>query len=556
MRLGRVVHGTGGLIGKHPGRPFEQHARNRQALLLTAREHGVPDIVFVEPRTQLGQFGVVQHLRELLIGIVRSRFRISQRVTQRTLRKIRSLRNEHRILRSLHLSCCERPDARKHTHQRGLSAARCTADQHAITGLRTQRGIRHDRIAVRQIDFQRRGLHMVAHRQRCAISRMFALLLEALVKPCQTLRGRAPCSDVLVVVHDPAQRIRDLPECRRNLHQLPKLDRAAEKARSGNDERKHHRSLTEESGEPDQAFLLADQRQIVAQHIAETLVQTLAFDALATIQRNRFGMLTHADHVVAKVGLELLLPVVEQHLRRAHPERDGRADDAVQHRHPHHEARDLPGATAQRLRHAHIHHTAQAPENAHKAHERDHRVEQPHGQRHGVGCEQIQVFLNALIGVVRHIPAAKSRQFQPIERLGRKPARQHLLGEPAPPVQLQQLREIELVDSDDDVDRREPAELPELLPEHVGLLVLQRIVEHAIPLVELHQHVDRAEVQGDDGDEQSPRLALLLRHEIRTRQIERLARDMCGIAQLLLQTHVVPCSGESAEQARKHCRAI
>ena len=235
--------------------------------------------------------------------------------------------------------------------------------------------------------------------------------------------------------------------------------------------------------------------------------------------------------MVAEIGLQLLLAVIEPNLRLADPEGDGAAHQAVQHGHPDHEAGDMQIAAAQELRQAHIHGRTQAPEDADKAHEGDAGIEQPHGERHRVGGEEVEVFLDALVGVVRHAGTLArtfrvAPQFQPVKRLMRQPAPQHVPGEPAPPVQLQQLGQVELVDRNDDIGQRQPEKVPQLLPENVGLLVLQRVVEHAVPLIDLHQHEHGRQIERHDGGQQAPGLGFFLGNEVRPAQVKCLLEDM------------------------------
>ena len=212
-------------------------------------------------------------------------------------------------------------------------------------------------------------------------------------------------------------------------------------------------------------------------------------------------MFTHANHVVAIIGLQLLLAIIQPHLGLTNPESDGTAHQAVQHGHPDHKARHLNLATAQRLGHRQIHHSAEPPQDAHKADKGHHRVEQAHGQRHCIGGEQVQIFLNPLIWIVWHAMRAVAPQLQPIKGFGLQPALLHIGRQPAAPVQLQQLGEVKLVDRDHDVDQRQPGKPPQLLPEHIGLLVLQSVIEHPVPLIEQNQHVDRRQIQPHDGDQ-------------------------------------------------------
>ena len=251
---------------------------------------------------------------------------------------------------------------------------------------------------------------------------MLLLLAQTLVKTGQTQGRGPPSGDIGVVVDDPAQRVLHLIEGQAYLHELTQLDGTAEKARCGNDEGKDHGRLAEEIGKPAQALLLLDQIQVVAQGVAKTQANLRPLDALATVQGNGFGVLAHADQMMAEIGLQLLLAAVEPDLGFTDPEGDHTADQAIQHRHPDHEAGNLQLPAAEQGRQTDIDDGTQAPQNADEAHKGDGRIQQPHGQRHGIGSEEIQVLLNPLVRVVRRLGIAVhaiAPQLQAVERLGR-----------------------------------------------------------------------------------------------------------------------------------------
>ena len=110
-----------------------------------------------------------------------------------------------------------------------------------------------------------------------------------------------------VVIDQPAQRVLHAAECGGDLHQLPELDRAAEKPGCRDNEGKHHRRLAKKRREPDQVFLLFDQLQVIGQHLGKARVEVAALDRLAFVERNRLAVFAHANQVVAKVGLIALL---------------------------------------------------------------------------------------------------------------------------------------------------------------------------------------------------------------------------------------------------------
>ena len=168
---------------------------------------------------------------------------------------------------------------------------------------------------------------------------------------------------------------------------------------------------------------------------------------------------------------------------------------------------------------------AQPPQDAHEAGQRDHRVEQSHGQRHGVAGELVHVLLDTLVGVVRAGGAARcgataleAGQLHAVEGVVAQPALQVLRRHPGAPAHFQQLCQVELVDRDDDEGEGQVGKAPQLLPEHGLVLVLQRVVEHPVPLVQQHQHVHRSQVQHHDGGQQGTGLPFLVRLEVGQRQ--------------------------------------
>jgi hypothetical protein len=277
-------------------------------------------------------------------------------------------------------------------------------------------------------------------------------------------------------------------------------------------EGEHHGGLVEADGEPGQALLRLDQRQVVAQHRAEMAAELALLDRLAAVERDRLAVLAHPHQVVAEVGLALLLREVQADQRPTDVVRQHAADQRVDHRHPDHEAGDVPVAAVEREAEA----ARQAPQDADEARQRDAGVEQAHAQAHGRSGEHAEVLLDALVRVVGQLGvlAREAHQLEPVEGLAAEPALHHMRGHPGAPADLEQLGQVEAVDRDQDVAESETGEARELLPEHLGILVLQRVVEDPVPLVDQHQHVDRAQVERDDGRQQAARLPFLVGAEV------------------------------------------
>ena len=303
---------------------------------------------------------------------------------------------------------------------------------------------------------------------------------------------------------------------RGNLHQLAQLDGSAEEPRGSHQKRKDQRCLAEEGGKPDQVLLRLEQAQVVGQHAGETQVKLVALDLFAPVQRDGFAIFAHPDQVVAEVGLHLLLLEVQGNLWPADVVRQHTAHTAVQHGHPHHVACNFVVVAS----HAEAEAAAQRPQNAHKAGQCDGGIEQAHGQRYGGAGELVNVVLDALVRVVGHcaICAGESCQLQLVKSMVVQPALQVLAGHPGAPAHLQQLRQVELVDRHDDAGEGQQGETAQLLPENRLVLVLQGVIEDAVPVVEQDGQVHRAQVERDDGRQQAPRLPAFFGFEVGRRQ--------------------------------------
>ena len=121
-------------------------------------------------------------------------------------------------------------------------------------------------------------------------------------------------------------------------------------------------------------------------------------------------------------------------------------------------------------------------------------------RREGAGDQQAHILGDALVGVV----GLTRHELHPVIGAVGQPGAEVALGEPAPPADLQHLVEVELVDGHDDVQAREPGEADDLVDEDRVILVLQRVVEGVVPLVQEDIDVDDPEIERDDDEEQSP----------------------------------------------------
>jgi hypothetical protein len=121
--------------------------------------------------------------------------------------------------------------------------------------------------------------------------------------------------------------------------------------------------------------------------------------------------------------------------------------------------------------------------------------------------EHVQVVGDALVRVVR----AAVEELDAVVRLVLHPFLEEVIGEPGAPFDLQHLQEPQAIHRHDDPGEGEHAELPELVEKLRLILLLEGVVEIAVPVVELDLHVDHGEHQSDYKDEQAERPAALRR---------------------------------------------
>ncbi|MNQ91403.1 hypothetical protein D3C85_1067840 [compost metagenome] len=145
-----------------------------------------------------------------------------------------------------------------------------------------------------------------------------------------------------------------------------------------------------------------------------------------------------------------------------------------------------------------------APENDRERHQADDVGQQPEPQGQGVAGEAVEVFTQALVGVI-----GVAALLQLIKILVLQPAREVLLGQPAPPADGQHLGQVQAVHRREDRDGGNAAEIQHQVGKGGQVLVLQGIVEVAVPAVDGHRNADIEQRQGDDHDQQQPGLAPL-----------------------------------------------
>ena len=338
-------------------------------------------------------------------------------------------------------------------------------------------------------------------------------------KAVQTLHRGTPHRQLLVVVHQPAQRPLHGGKRHGGRDQHPHFDLAAEVARRQQQIGEHHGRHHVEGGKPDQVLLLVDQRTGGVQQRVKARAQLGTLNALAAIKGNRLGVVAHAHQVVAKVGLQALLVEVELALRPANDEGDPGAQAAVQQRNPDHEARNVQRRTTQRLGQRDVRALRDTPQHAGEQAQRQQRAQQPRGQHQRHLGKDIDVFLNTLIRVVRHLHSGGvARQLQPVKRLLPQPALQVVLRQPAAPAQLQHLHDVKQHHrrhNDGAPQQRKPAQQA---PEAVGIALLQRRGQGAGPF-----RVGACQRRGGDGQhrhqhQHAQRPPALVRAQIRQHQ--------------------------------------
>ncbi|MNE55443.1 hypothetical protein D3C80_1502750 [compost metagenome] len=84
---------------------------------------------------------------------------------------------------------------------------------------------------------------------------------------------------------------------------------------------------------------------------------------------------------------------------------------------------------------------------------------------------------------------------------------------------LQALGQVDFIHRQHDEDQRQIGETPQLRLEHRIIFVLQRVIEHLVPLIDLHADIHQPERQGDDGDQHRPGSPFLFRNPKRFNQL-------------------------------------
>ena len=255
-------------------------------------------------------------------------------------------------------------------------------------------------------------------------------------------------------------------------------------------------------------FCLTHDAPPVPHHGSEALAEAAELVGLAAVEGHALGVLAEADEAKAEVGFVSLLVEAQPDQGASDPVGEPGADDGVDESRPHHVARHSDGGATQVDRER----SRELPEDHHEGDQRHHRPHAADGEREGAGDEQANILRDALVGVV----GLTRPELHPVVGAVGQPRPEIPVGEPAPPADLEHLVEVELVDSDDHVGAREHREPDDLVNEDRVVLVLQRVVEGVVPLVEEDVDVDDPEIEHDDDEEQAQGRPAVLRPPVRT----------------------------------------
>ncbi len=197
-----------------------------------------------------------------------------------------------------------------------------------------------------------------------------------------------------------------------------------------------------------------------------------------------------------------------------------RTDHRIAHREPHHIAgnRDLGAAQHEADR------PGNGPQDADERHQRHHRIEQAEGQGQRAIGKRAQIVRQPLVGVVRGV-----RLFDAVVSLVAEPVVHEAVGHPGTPAHLQHHGVVLPGNGRHDKEAGDPGKADQQRLEGGVVMLLQRVVEHAVPLVEQHVDVDDAEVERDhEGQQPQPGLAVL-GFPVRLDQVPRLGHPQAAL---------------------------
>jgi len=327
--------------------------------------------------------------------------------------------------------------------------------------------------------------------------------LDPALEPREALDDRLVFGDRGVTADDERQRFLHLAKGRDNLHQPAQLDTLGEIFRRGDEERKYKRDLLVAGGEPGEPLAAADDVPPIGDDAAEAAVEDAIFMRLAAVERDALGVLAQPHQAEAEIGLEALLVEHQPGERLADPMREPGADRGVDERREHQVSRDVEAVAAPER---HRQSARQTPQDEQERHQRHHRVHHPQRQAEAQRGEAVEVVGNALVGVV----GRRLVDLDAVIGLVAEPPLERTLGQPAPPADVQDLPQIELIDRDPDPAGRDHAEYAELAPELRPIVLLQGVVEIAVPQIEADIDPNRDQIERDNRDNEAYRAPFLV----------------------------------------------
>ena len=308
------------------------------------------------------------------------------------------------------------------------------------------------------------------------------------------------------------------------LHESPEGKVAPEVARRRDDRWENPRGLPVAGSEVGQPLLPAHDVPPVHHHRLETFAKTTELVRLAAVERHPLGVLAEADQTEPEVGFTTLLVEVQPHERLADPVSKPSAGDSVQDGRPYQVAGQGEGRPAKRDGER----SGERPEDRHKGNHSYQRAQASDEESEGVGNQEVNVFGDALVGIVgftRH-------KLHPIVSTIGQPSAQVALGEPAPPADLEHLAKIKLIDGEKNEKGYKPGDAKQLVKKGCLVFVLKSAEEGVIPLIKENTDVNHRESKRDDDEEQPPGHPAVLREPIRLNHVpcrgEQLSQASCG----------------------------
>ena len=211
------------------------------------------------------------------------------------------------------------------------------------------------------------------------------------------------------------------------------------------------------------------------------------FAGLAFIQRDLLAAFAQANQIETKIRFIALLHEIQVYKWPSDPMGNETTDESVQNTTPNHVAGNSDFVAGERK----CQRSGNSPQHADKGDKCDRRVQQADHEPKGIAGVFIQVFRNALIGIVGLV----TRKLHAVVSFLLQPASEKILVEPIAPAHLQHLRDIGFVNRNQYPYRGDGAEDPNLFPKCLGVFLFQRIVERLIPLIQSIQKINATKIQ-------------------------------------------------------------